>query len=121
MRIVSGVSETVFVSQISFFLSSLTAESLVLVKLMYAHKSVSQAPLQPDIVTWLSPSPQCTNGKALGKCPKKKHDFSTPPPPYKLECKLMLELGYPSSSQDWKLLAKKGRGERDKEVGSLMT
>lgn len=33
----------------------------------------------------------------------------------------MLELGYPLLSQVWKLIAKKGRGEKEKELGSPMT
>lgn len=41
-------------------------------------------------------------------------DFSTSFPSCKLECKLMLERGYLPLRQEWKQLAKKGRGEKGK-------
>lgn len=41
-------------------------------------------------------------------------DFSTSFPSCKLECKLMPERGYPPLRQEWKQLAKKGRGEKGK-------
>lgn len=98
----------------NIFLSSLSAESLVLVNVMDAHKiHASQPPLQPGRVVLLNSSPQHANGKALGKCPKKDYDFSTPPSPCKLECKLTLGLGCPSLSQDWKPpCSERQRGKR---------